>query len=119
MPDPFEFLYGTINKGLLRERRTGSYCTKKMIKTGPFVSFDELPDYEFDPDDFFGPASPVGSNTDDDSEPGERADSKIGSGMSNVNRTLSDRERDELLANHFEVIRVQSYEEINEHRERL
>ena len=118
MPDPDEFLYETINKGLLRERRTGSFCTKKMNKTGSFVSFDELPDYEFDPDDFFGPASLIGSNTDNDGESRERADSKIGSGMSNVNRSLSERERDELLAKHLEVIRVQSYEEINEHRER-
>lgn len=97
MPDPDEFLYETINEGLLRERRTGSYCTKKMNKTGPFVSFDDHPDYEFDPDDFFGPATPIGSNTDDDSEPGGRADSKIGSSMSNVNRSLSDKERDELF----------------------
>jgi len=32
-------------------------------------------------------------------------------------KILSDQERDEILAAHFEVVRVRSYEEVNEHRE--
>ena len=109
MGDPHEYLYETINTGLLRTRRTGSFATKQPNKTGSFVPFDELPDYEFDPDDFFGPLSPYSSKRDNNGKPGECGNSK---------KVISEEEREEALAAHFEVIRVQSYEEINEHRER-
>lgn len=99
MTDPDEYLYETINNGLLRTRRTGSFATKKPNKTGSFIPFDQLPDYEFDPDDFFGPNSPYSSNN------------------GNPKKLISDEQREEALAAHFEVLRVQSYEEINENRE--
>ena len=106
MADGFEDWYETINKGLLRTRRTGSFATKKPIKSATFIPFDQLPDYEFDPDDFFGPNSPYSSKRDKDGKPGK------------PEKVLSDEEREEALAANFEVLRVQSYKEINEHRER-
>lgn len=113
MSDSDEDWYDAINEGLLRRRRTGSYCTKKMNKTGPFVSFDELPDDEFDPDDFLGPDWRIilyYEQTGDDAYATNCPD------MSHI--TLSDEKREELLSEHFEVGRVRSYEEINEHRVR-
>ena len=108
MSDPHEYLYETINNGLLRTRRTGSSATKQPNRTGTFIPFDQLPDYEFDPDDFFGPNSPYASKRDNNGKPGEPGNAK---------KVITDEEREEALAAHFEVIRVQSYEEINEHRE--
>jgi len=107
MEDAYKNWYDTINRGLLRRRKTGSSATKKLPNHGPFVPFDQLPDYEFDPNDFFGPNSPYSSRKDDRS--GQIIPPK---------KILSDQERDQILAAHFEVVRVQSYEEMNEHRER-
>jgi hypothetical protein len=122
MSDPDKYLYETINKGLLRERRTGSFATKQMNKTGSFVPFNELPDYEFDPNDVFQSRSPMVieflANRDNNGEPGEHPNSWNVSRVSKSTQPLSEKERDELLAKHFEIIRFQSYEDINEHRER-
>ena len=108
MNDPFVHWYEAINNGLLRTRRTGSFATKQPNKTGSFIPFNQLPDYEFDPDDFFGPTSPYASKRDSNGKPGESGNSK---------KVISDEEREEALAAHFEATRIQSYEEINEHRE--
>jgi hypothetical protein len=120
--DPDEYLYETLNKGLLRERRTGSFTTKRINKNGPFVPFNELPDYEFDPDDFFGAGTALEieflANRDNNGEPEEHTNPQDGSQTLKLTRPLSEKEKDELLAKHFEVVRVQVYEDINEHRER-
>ena len=120
--DPDEYLYEAINKGLLRERRTGSFATKRINKTGSFVPFNELPDYEFQSDDFFGSGTALEieflANRENNEELKERADSQTGSQTSKLTRPLSAKEKDDLLAKHFEIIRVQSYEDINENRER-
>ena len=108
MIDPYENWYETINNGLLRRRRTGSFATKQPNRTDSFIPFDQLPDYEFDPNEFFGHASPYSLKRDNNGKPGERGISK---------RVISDEECEEALAADFEVSRVQSYEEINEHRE--
>ena len=120
MDDPDEYLYETINIGLLRMRKTGSFITKKINKDGPFVSFGQLPDYELDPEEFFATGSRIEFllNRDNNGEPGDHANFKNVSRMSNVDLSLSEVECDELLAKHFEAIRVESYEDINEHRER-
>ena len=120
MDDPDEYLYETINIGLLRIRKTGSFSTKKLNKVGPFISFAQLPDYEFDPDEFFTPESRIEFllNRDNNGEPEDHANFKNVSRMSNVALSLSEKECDQLLAEHFEAIRVESYEDINEHRER-
>ena len=106
MEDADKNWYDIVNSGLLRRRKTGSSATKKLIKTGSFVPFDQLPDYEFDPNEFFGPNSPYSSRKDSNGQ------------IIPPKKILSDQERDEILAAHFEVVRVRSYEEVNEHRER-
>jgi hypothetical protein len=103
-----EDLYETVNKGLLRRRRTGSSCTKKLNKNGPFVSFD---DYEFDPDDFLGPDWRIKLHYE------QSGDDSPTSDLSHI--TISDEKREELLSEHFERIRVLIYEEWNGGRERL
>lgn len=113
MSDSDEDLYETINKGLLRRRRTGSSCTKKSNKNGSFVSFDELPDYEFDPDDFLGPDWRIILHYEQSPDDAHVTD---GSDLSHI--TISEEKREELLSEHFELVRLQSYEEINEYRER-
>jgi len=104
--DAYKGWYDVINRGLLRSLRTGSFATKKLTKGGPFIHFDQLPDYEFDPDDFFGPNSPYSSRKD-------RNGQIIG-----PEKVLTDEERDKALAAAFEVARVQLYEEMNKNRER-
>jgi hypothetical protein len=89
-----------------------------MNKTGPSVPFDELSHYEFDPH-FFSPASRIEFlSKRRNGESGELTNPEDVSNMSNVTLSLTEEEREEVLANHLEVIRLQSYEEMNEHRER-
>ena len=109
--DDYKEWYDIINRGLLRLRKTGSFDTKKPLKTplntGSFIPFDQLPDYdEFDPNYYFGPNSPYASRKD-------RNGQIIG-----PEKVLSDKEREQILAADFEVARVHSYKDLNEHRER-
>jgi len=105
MSDPDEDWYDVINRGLLNARRTGSYDTKKPVKGHALIPFDQLPDYEFDPNDYFGPNSPYSSRKDSNGR------------IIGPEKVLSDQEREELLAADFEVARVKSYTAVNERRE--
>jgi len=121
LPDPDKNLYEKINNGLLRIRKTGSFSTKRMKKeqTGSFVSFDELSDYEFDPDDFFGDTSPSEFlNGDENEEPQDHEGTDKIMRRPDGTWSLTTEQIDKVLAKHFEAIRVESYEDINEHRER-
>ena len=121
IPDPDKYLYNTINNGLLRMRKTGSFSNKRIKKeqTGSFVSFDELSDYEFDAEDFFGDTSPIEFLKEDEGgEPQDHGDTDKIERRPDGTWSLTPEQIDKALAKHFEAIRVESYEDINEHRER-